>query len=220
VHQRRRLGAGVPPQGLGEGGVDRVVVDGPPDGDGDPSTRSQDPPGLAHGQRLVGAVLQALLAADDVEGAAGQGQGGDGAAGPGPGGGQAGHDPGAAGHVEHAVAGLDRDQVEEPLGARGEQDRDEVSLVGGRCLGLELESLGHGHSPLARGCWHPPVVAGAGSGREERRLGLGGRKPRAVLAALLLSDGRQVRTDALVDALWGDAAPASTGTEPQLTSPR
>jgi predicted ATPase/DNA-binding SARP family transcriptional activator len=45
--------------------------------------------------------------------------------------------------------------------------------------------------------------------RDDGRLGLGGRKPRAVLAALLLSDGRQVRTDALVDALWGDAAPAS-----------
>ena len=45
--------------------------------------------------------------------------------------------------------------------------------------------------------------------RDDRRLGLGGRKPRAVLAALLLSDGRHLRTDALVDALWGDAAPAT-----------
>ena len=45
--------------------------------------------------------------------------------------------------------------------------------------------------------------------RDERRLGLGGRKPRAVLAALLLGDGRHVRTDALVDAVWGDAAPAT-----------
>ena len=45
--------------------------------------------------------------------------------------------------------------------------------------------------------------------RDDRRLGLGGRKPRAVLAALLLADGRHVRTDALVDAVWGDAAPAT-----------
>ena len=45
--------------------------------------------------------------------------------------------------------------------------------------------------------------------RDDGRLGLGGRKPRAVLAALLLTDGRHVRTDALVDAVWGDAAPAS-----------
>jgi hypothetical protein len=47
--------------------------------------------------------------------------------------------------------------------------------------------------------------------RDERRLGLGGRKPRAVLAVLLLEDGRHVRTDALVDALWGDAAPGHRG---------
>jgi hypothetical protein len=33
---------------------------------------------------------------------------------------RAGHDPGAAGHVEHTVAGLDRDQVEGLGGARGE----------------------------------------------------------------------------------------------------
>jgi DNA-binding SARP family transcriptional activator len=43
--------------------------------------------------------------------------------------------------------------------------------------------------------------------RDERRLGLGGRKPRAVLAVLLLEDGRHVRTDALVDALWGRRRP-------------
>ena len=41
------------------------------------------------------------------------------------------------------------------------------------------------------------------------RLPLGGPRPRTVLATLLLADGRWVRTDALVDAVWGDAAPAT-----------
>jgi predicted ATPase len=36
---------------------------------------------------------------------------------------------------------------------------------------------------------------------------LGGPRPRAVLAALLLAGGRHVRVDALVDAVWGDAPP-------------
>src|SRR5688572_20075738 len=38
-------------------------------------------------------------------------------------------------------------------------------------------------------------------------VALGGSRPRAVLAALLLADGHQVRMDALVDAVWGDSPP-------------
>jgi len=45
--------------------------------------------------------------------------------------------------------------------------------------------------------------------RDDRHLGLGGHKPRAVLATLLLEGGRHVRTDAVVEALWGDAPPPS-----------
>src|SRR4051794_30522732 len=40
-------------------------------------------------------------------------------------------------------------------------------------------------------------------------LALGGPKQRAVLAALLFERGRFVSRDALVDAVWGEAPPAS-----------
>ena len=40
-------------------------------------------------------------------------------------------------------------------------------------------------------------------------LALGGGKPRALLAALLLEPNRVVSTDRLIDALWGDDPPAS-----------
>ncbi|WP_307840351.1 BTAD domain-containing putative transcriptional regulator [Streptomyces sp. G44] len=43
--------------------------------------------------------------------------------------------------------------------------------------------------------------------REGRRLALGGPKPRALLAALLLEPGRVVSADALIDAIWGDKPP-------------
>ncbi|MEU7644923.1 AfsR/SARP family transcriptional regulator [Streptomyces huasconensis] len=43
--------------------------------------------------------------------------------------------------------------------------------------------------------------------REGRRLALGGPKPRALLAALLLEPGRVVSADALIDAIWGDNPP-------------
>src|SRR5262245_39358711 len=36
---------------------------------------------------------------------------------------------------------------------------------------------------------------------------LGGPRPRAVLAALLIADGRHVRVDALIDAVWGATPP-------------
>lgn len=42
-----------------------------------------------------------------------------------------------------------------------------------------------------------------------RPVDLGGPKPRAVLAVLLLDAGRVVAVDRLIDALWGDAPPAS-----------
>ena len=38
-------------------------------------------------------------------------------------------------------------------------------------------------------------------------VALGGSRPRAVLAALLLAGGHQMRMDALVDAVWGDSPP-------------
>src|SRR5215207_3278260 len=72
---------------------------------------------------------------------------GDDTAGPDPCRGSPGHDPGAAGHVEHAFSWLDRGQVEELGGARGEHDWHEVALVGGGPRSLELESLADGRSP-------------------------------------------------------------------------
>ncbi|MEU9887165.1 BTAD domain-containing putative transcriptional regulator [Sphaerisporangium sp. NPDC051011] len=50
-----------------------------------------------------------------------------------------------------------------------------------------------------------PVEAWHGA----RRLPLGGPKPRALLAALLLSPGRVVSSDRLVDILWGQEPPGS-----------
>jgi DNA-binding SARP family transcriptional activator/basic membrane lipoprotein Med (substrate-binding protein (PBP1-ABC) superfamily) len=44
---------------------------------------------------------------------------------------------------------------------------------------------------------------------EERALELGGRKQRAVLAALLLRAGKVVPDERLVDEIWGDSPPAS-----------
>lgn len=41
------------------------------------------------------------------------------------------------------------------------------------------------------------------------RVEVGGPQPRLVLALLLAAAGRAVRTDALIDALWGDVPPAS-----------
>ena len=38
---------------------------------------------------------------------------------------------------------------------------------------------------------------------------LGGRRPRAVLAILLLSPNRAVSTDRLIDAVWGEDPPAN-----------
>ncbi|MEU5952266.1 BTAD domain-containing putative transcriptional regulator [Streptomyces sp. NPDC047525] len=43
--------------------------------------------------------------------------------------------------------------------------------------------------------------------RAGRRLALGGPKPRALLAALLLEPGRVVSVDALIDAIWGERPP-------------
>ncbi|GAA3627447.1 BTAD domain-containing putative transcriptional regulator [Nonomuraea rosea] len=42
-----------------------------------------------------------------------------------------------------------------------------------------------------------------------KRLALGGPKPRALLAALLLADGKVVSSERLVDVLWGDDPPRS-----------
>ncbi|WP_420880401.1 BTAD domain-containing putative transcriptional regulator [Rhodococcus sp. (in: high G+C Gram-positive bacteria)] len=53
----------------------------------------------------------------------------------------------------------------------------------------------------------PLEVAGSDDGRP--LLDLGPRKQRAVLAVLLLARGRVVSTARLIDALWGDDAPAS-----------
>ena len=49
--------------------------------------------------------------------------------------------------------------------------------------------------------------------RGESELDLGSPQQRAVLAVLLLAEGRQVPASVLVDALWGDEPPkAATGT--------
>ena len=45
--------------------------------------------------------------------------------------------------------------------------------------------------------------------RAGARLSLGGPRPRAVLARLLLAHGHWVSLDALVDAVWSDAPPAT-----------
>src|SRR3954452_6577131 len=43
----------------------------------------------------------------------------------------------------------------------------------------------------------------------DRPLAPGGRKPRALLARLLLEPNRTVSVDRLVDALWGEDVPSS-----------
>ncbi|MFI7586229.1 BTAD domain-containing putative transcriptional regulator [Spongisporangium articulatum] len=51
------------------------------------------------------------------------------------------------------------------------------------------------------------VLGGLEVIEESGRLELGTRKQRALLGVLLLAEGRAVSTDALVDAIWGDAPP-------------
>jgi DNA-binding SARP family transcriptional activator len=48
--------------------------------------------------------------------------------------------------------------------------------------------------------------------KDRKALALGGRKQRALLAALLLRANRVVPTETLVDELWGDAPPETAGT--------
>ncbi|HET7720916.1 MAG TPA: winged helix-turn-helix domain-containing protein, partial [Acidimicrobiales bacterium] len=46
-----------------------------------------------------------------------------------------------------------------------------------------------------------------------RRVDIGGRQPRILLAVLLVAGGRRVTVDALADAIWSGEPPASaTGT--------
>jgi DNA-binding SARP family transcriptional activator len=44
---------------------------------------------------------------------------------------------------------------------------------------------------------------------EGRRVDVGGRQPRVLLAVLLVAGGRRVTVDALADAIWGEEPPAS-----------
>ena len=46
--------------------------------------------------------------------------------------------------------------------------------------------------------------------RDGRSADLGGPKPRTLLAMLLLSPGQPVGVEALIDALWGEEAPATS----------
>lgn len=48
--------------------------------------------------------------------------------------------------------------------------------------------------------------------RDERRLTIEGRKPRALLAALLLERGQVVSAETLIDRVWGDFPPDSART--------
>ena len=51
-----------------------------------------------------------------------------------------------------------------------------------------------------------------------RAVALGGAKPRALLAALLIHANRVVSADLLVDVLWGDAPPDRATTTVQKLS--
>jgi DNA-binding SARP family transcriptional activator len=61
-----------------------------------------------------------------------------------------------------------------------------------------------------------PVAAAV----RDRPVRLTGRLGRTALAALALHDGRAVAVDALVDALWGDAPPATAREQVHNQIPR
>ena len=72
---------------------------------------------------------------------------------------------------------------------------------------------GHGYArPIVRGGpghrWRYRLLGGLAVGSDDgRACDLGGRKQRAVLAALLLEHDRAVPADRLIDQVWGDGAP-------------
>mgnify|MGYP001040568462 CR=1 FL=1 len=47
-----------------------------------------------------------------------------------------------------------------------------------------------------------------------KAVALGGRRPRAVLALLLLRPNRAVSTERLIDAVWGEEPPANARSTP------
>ncbi|MEU6990248.1 BTAD domain-containing putative transcriptional regulator [Streptomyces sp. NPDC046465] len=69
---------------------------------------------------------------------------------------------------------------------------------------------GAGQGPMELGvdtAMHFRLLGPVEAWRAGRRLALGGPKPRALLAALLLEPGRVVSAEALVDVIWGDRPP-------------
>jgi class 3 adenylate cyclase/tetratricopeptide (TPR) repeat protein len=90
---------------------------------------------------------------------------------------------------EHALKDFDRVERIFELVEEGAETADEPAEVE---RGLELRILG-------------PLEAIAGG----RALDLGGPKPRALLAVLLVHAGEVVSTDRLIDELWGELAPKS-----------
>jgi DNA-binding SARP family transcriptional activator/flavin reductase (DIM6/NTAB) family NADH-FMN oxidoreductase RutF len=136
----------------------------------------------------------------------------------------------AAGHGDYvrraAVPGADRfdpEVLRDSLAViecdlEAEHAAGDHTIVVGRVRGLEVEREG---DPLVYfagrfGAFDPaptPIdfrLLGPVEARDENGpLALGGAKPRALLALLLLHAGRTVSTARLVDTLWGDNAPAT-----------
>ena len=52
--------------------------------------------------------------------------------------------------------------------------------------------------------------------KEGRRVALGGAKPRAVLALLLVHRGETLGTERLIDELWGERPPATAAKSVQV----
>ena len=57
-------------------------------------------------------------------------------------------------------------------------------------------------------------------GDDGAEVSLGGARPRALLALLLLHPNQAVSTDRLIDGIWGDAPPASARTRSRCMSTR
>src|SRR5689334_18147879 len=97
-------------------------------------------------------------------------------------------------------------------------DRRLVLQTGCKPAATELEAA-YGRAPPCRGGWHN-VLGAVGNRKfdfrilgsfevraDDRLVGLGGEKPRALLAILLLHRNEVVSADRLIDDLWGESPP-------------